>query len=114
MESHKGDIHKTGRFVRATTALPSRRCAIRYKYISQILLQQSPPGPNRGVVMSSGNYWKEVRRFTLHTFRDFGVGKSVMEDRIVDEVHEMIKHIHELTSTNSEIDLVPALEVCVA
>ena len=28
--------------------------------------------------MASGESWREVRRFTLHVFRDFGVGKPII------------------------------------
>jgi hypothetical protein len=71
-------------------------------------------GKQRGVVMSSGETWKEYRRFTLHVFRDFGVGKTLMEDRIVDEVHEMVDDINSLITASNNIDIIPAVEVCVA
>ncbi|XP_065145188.1 cytochrome P450 2F2-like isoform X2 [Paramisgurnus dabryanus] len=42
---------------------------------------------NKGVLMSDfGNGWKEHRRFTLTTLRNFGLGKKSMEHRILDEV----------------------------
>jgi hypothetical protein len=33
-----------------------------------------------GVIFSHGNYWKELRRFLLRNLRDFGFGKTSMED----------------------------------
>ena len=35
-----------------------------------------------GVIQIDGPIWQEHRRFALHTFRDFGVGKNVMQERV--------------------------------
>lgn len=43
-------------------------------------------GANNGVVQVDGEKWREQRRFALHVLRDFGVGKSLMETAILDEV----------------------------
>lgn len=39
-------------------------------------------GGEYGVVQTSGERWREQRRFALHTLRDFGMGKNQMEDRV--------------------------------
>jgi len=39
-----------------------------------------------GVIMSEGKIWSDQRRFTLRTLRDFGFGKTGMEELIQDEV----------------------------
>merc|ERR1712212_90334 len=39
-----------------------------------------------GVLMSEGRIWVEQRRFALRTLRDFGFGKSSMEEMIKEEV----------------------------
>ncbi|KAJ1096215.1 hypothetical protein NDU88_001358 [Pleurodeles waltl] len=45
-----------------------------------------------GIVFSHGEPWRVMRRFTLSTLRDFGMGKKTIEDRILDELQALIKH----------------------
>ncbi|CAJ0962471.1 unnamed protein product, partial [Mesorhabditis belari] len=35
-----------------------------------------------GILTSNGEIWREQRRFTLHTLRDFGMGRNLMETRV--------------------------------
>ena len=45
-----------------------------------------PDEANAGIVFTHGKQWTEQRRFALKTLRDFGFGKSAMENIILDEV----------------------------
>ncbi|XP_013404323.1 cytochrome P450 2C15 [Lingula anatina] len=48
-----------------------------------------------GVIMNSGHAWKELRRFTLSSFRDLGVGKHSLQERIQDEARYLVQSMED-------------------
>ncbi|XP_063771198.1 cytochrome P450 2K1-like [Pseudophryne corroboree] len=58
-----------------------------------------------GVPFAHGENWKAMRRFTLATLRDFGMGKKTIEDRIIEECGYMIKLFESLEGKPSDLTI---------
>uniref|UniRef100_A0A0N4ZSX4 Cytochrome P450 n=1 Tax=Parastrongyloides trichosuri TaxID=131310 RepID=A0A0N4ZSX4_PARTI len=70
-------------------------------------------GNNYGLLVSEGWQWKEQRRFTIHTFRNFGMGKNIMEERILNEIIYLFFEITEEKNMNN-IFLMRKIDFCVS
>ncbi|MGH0130115.1 UNVERIFIED_CONTAM: hypothetical protein FKN15_006176 [Acipenser sinensis] len=49
------------------------------------------PYKTLSIVFGKGESWKVMRRFTLSTLRDFGMGKRTIEDRIIEESQRLVE-----------------------
>ena len=43
--------------------------------------------------MQSGDTWRDLKRLTLQSMRDFGVGKASIEKKILDEALVLVEEI---------------------
>uniref|UniRef100_A0A8C4ZXA7 Cytochrome P450 2K1-like n=1 Tax=Gadus morhua TaxID=8049 RepID=A0A8C4ZXA7_GADMO len=44
-----------------------------------------------GILFSNGDNWKEMRRFALSNLRDYGMGKKIAEEKILEECQYLIE-----------------------
>ena len=63
-------------------------------------------GGYNGVIQTDGPLWREHRRFALHVLRDFGLGKNLMQERILGEVASLIDDVkHDLKTGDKVISI---------
>ena len=48
---------------------------------------------DKGLIFSSGELWKQSRRFSLHHLRNFGMGGAKLESVIQDQVQELLEKV---------------------
>ena len=59
----------------------------------------------KGIIFNAGKDWKEMRRFTLKTLKDFGFAKASMQDAIIDECDYLIDYFETVGANRTEICL---------
>ncbi|KAF1753435.1 hypothetical protein GCK72_019992 [Caenorhabditis remanei] len=60
-------------------------------------------GGSFGIVDTNGHLWNTHRRFALTTFRDFGLGKGLMQEKILIEVEEVFRKLDEHLGMEQDI-----------
>ncbi|KAI6206304.1 (pine wood nematode) hypothetical protein [Aphelenchoides besseyi] len=70
-------------------------------------------GGIHGLIETSGNLWSQQRRFSLKVLRDLGLGKNVMQERILNEFQVVRQNIDaEIKSGAKEIDFHRHTDIC--
>ena len=63
-------------------------------------------GGDYGIVFVDGPIWKEQKKFGLRALRDLGVGRDVMQEKVLNEISYMLQEIQEdIDCNNKEIDM---------
>ncbi|XP_058039171.1 cytochrome P450 2K6-like [Ahaetulla prasina] len=65
-----------------------------------------------GIFLANGEHWKVMRRFTLSTLRDYGMGKRTIEDKITEECSVLTKTME--TYAGKPFDVTRILTAAVA
>ena len=65
-----------------------------------------------GVIFANDSVWKDNRRFLLHNLRNLGMGKTRLEDSIMEEVEMLTKYL-EKNCLNKETELDWSINVAV-
>ena len=58
------------------------------------------PVPVSGVILSSGERWREQRKVVLEILREFGMGKNLLAEKIQQEVVEFLKGLENENGTS--------------
>uniref|UniRef100_A0A158P6Z6 Unspecific monooxygenase n=1 Tax=Angiostrongylus cantonensis TaxID=6313 RepID=A0A158P6Z6_ANGCA len=58
-----------------------------------------------GVVETTGQLWRDHRRFALHVLRSLGLSKNIMERRILAEVEAMSETLHTMEGEEIEMQI---------
>lgn len=63
-----------------------------------------------GIVFNDGPIWKDLRRVTMTTMREFGVGKKSLEKRVQEEAHAIMDILDKCEG--QEVNMRPLLAKC--
>uniref|UniRef100_A0A0K0EZ52 Cytochrome P450 18a1 (inferred by orthology to a D. melanogaster protein) n=1 Tax=Strongyloides venezuelensis TaxID=75913 RepID=A0A0K0EZ52_STRVS len=68
--------------------------------------------PNVGVFFSEGEEWRDQRRLSMHILRDFGMSRTVIQDKIHPVIHDFWEYIDNLEDKDN-VDLNEIIDLSV-
>ena len=71
----------------------------------------SPSAKGKGIIFSSGSFWKRQRRFVYSHLQNFGFGKSSFEDKIMREVNAYISVLNDTAGKPHDISIITQVSV---
>uniref|UniRef100_A0AC35FL80 Cytochrome P450 n=1 Tax=Panagrolaimus sp. PS1159 TaxID=55785 RepID=A0AC35FL80_9BILA len=71
-------------------------------------------GGEYGIVLTDGPLWREHRRFALHVLRNFGLGKNLMQERVLNEVSWLLEDLKmQVKNKEPEISVQKSIDVAI-
>uniref|UniRef100_A0AC34FUG8 Cytochrome P450 n=1 Tax=Panagrolaimus sp. ES5 TaxID=591445 RepID=A0AC34FUG8_9BILA len=68
---------------------------------------------NGGVIHVEGDLWSEHRRFSLKVLRDFGVGKNLMQEKILDTISSFLEKVEAESKLTGKVDMIKLIDISI-
>src|SRR4051794_12528778 len=95
----------------ATSSRVFWRCFAVSEHLMNALIQLL--GGSYGIVNTDGKLWRNQRRFALQVFKHFGMGNNLMQEKILDEVRELLNGLDGSHGVEEAICIADRFDVCV-
>lgn len=115
LASASNDRHGKPRSTEGSSSPPRASFAGRpCGYIWSMFTKNSEHGD--GIILCEGERWEQIREFAHKIFRNFGLGRTQMEEKIVHYINYMIAHIDSKMEGKKQamVDMEEPISLCVA